>query len=232
MGLFNVYTVSNAYRSDYFQYLSEQWANDTDEFTGAWNRSSDSLITRVKTDTDMPKASMVVPANQTARLRTIFTFRATPSVFSASTPTSMVRGMYVEWEAKFTSVANVDNSATFMGLNASASATRATTNLIGFGLNNDQLIAITDNAGTETVTSDLGFNASALTSRNLYRITIQGGQIEFSVNGNIVATHTTNITDIIGYLQYYLDTQGGGSSTLDIGFVHVFYRGIEDTRSF
>ena len=70
MGLFNVYTVSNAYRSDYFQYLSEQWANDTDEFTGAWNRSSDSYITRVKTDTDMPKASMVIPANQTGRLRT------------------------------------------------------------------------------------------------------------------------------------------------------------------
>ena len=229
MGLFNVYTVSNAYRSDYFQYLSEQWANDTDEFTGAWNRSSDSYITRVKTDTDMPKASMVVPANQTGRLRTIFTFRATPSVFSATDATSMVRGMYVEWEAKFTSVANVDNSATFMGLNASASATRATTNLIGFGLNSDSLISITDNAGTESTTAISGIT---LTNRNLYRITVTGGQIEFSVNGNLVATHTTNIPDIIGYLQYYLDTQGGGSATLDIGFVHVFYRGIEDTRSF
>ena len=229
MGLFNVYTVSNAYRSDYFQYLSEQWANDTDEFTGAWNRSSDSYITRVKTDTDMPKASMVVPANQTGRLRTIFTFRATPSVFSATDATSMVRGMYVEWEAKFTSVANVDNSATFMGLNASASATRATTNLIGFGLNSDSLISITDNAGTESTTAISGIT---LTNRNLYRITVQGGQVEFSVNGSIVATHTTNIPDIIGYLQYYLDTEGGGSSTLDIGFVHIFYRGIEDTRSF
>ena len=229
MGLFNVYTVSNAYRSDYFQYLSEQWANDTDEFTGAWNRSSDSYITRVKTDTDMPKAAIVVPVNQTARLRTIFTFRATPSVFDSQSPTSMVRGMYVEWEAKFTSVANVDNSATFMGLNASASATRATTNLIGFGLNSDSLISITDNAGTESTTAISGIT---LTNRNLYRITVTGGQIEFSVNGNLVATHTTNIPDIIGYLQYYLDTEGGGSSTLDIGFVHVFYRGIEDTRSF
>ena len=229
MGLFNVYTVSNAYRSDYFQYLSEQWANDTDEFTGAWNRSSDSYITRVKTDTDMPKAAIVVPVNQTARLRTIFTFRATPSVFDSQSPTSMVRGMYVEWEAKFTNVANVDNSATFMGLNASASATRATTNLIGFGLNSDSLISITDNAGTESTTAISGIT---LTNRNLYRITVTGGQIEFSVNGNLVATHTTNIPDIIGYLQYYLDTQGGGSATLDIGFVHVFYRGIEDTRSF
>ena len=229
MGLFNVYTVSNAYRSDYFQYLSEQWANDTDEFTGAWNRSSDSYITRVKTDTDMPKAAIVVPVNQTARLRTIFTFRATPSVFDSQSPTSMVRGMYVEWEAKFTSVANVDNSATFMGLNASASATRATTNLIGFGLNSDSLISITDNAGTESTTAISGIT---LTNRNLYLITVQGGQVEFSVNGSIVATHTTNIPDIIGYLQYYLDSQGGGSSTLDVGFVHVFYRGIEDTRSF
>ena len=229
MGLFNVYTVSNAYRSDYFQYLSEQWANDTDEFTGAWNRSSDSYITRVKTDTDMPKAAIVVPVNQTARLRTIFTFRATPSVFDSQSPTSMVRGMYVEWEAKVTNVANLDNSATFMGLNASASATRATTNLIGFGLNSDSLISITDNAGTESTTAISGIT---LTNRNLYRITVTGGQIEFSVNGNLVATHTTNIPDIIGYLQYYLDTEGGGSSTLDIGFVHIFYRGIEDTRSF
>ena len=194
MGLFNVYTVSNAYRSDYFQYLSEQWANDTDEFTGAWNRSSDSYITRVKTDTDMPKAAIVVPVNQTARLRTIFTFRATPSVFDSQSPTSMVRGMYVEWEAKFTNVANVDNSATFMGLNASASATRATTNLIGFGLNSDSLISITDNAGTESTTAISGIT---LTNRNLYRITVTGGQIEFSVNGNLVATHTTNIPDII-----------------------------------
>ena len=229
MGLFNVYTVSNAYRSDYFQYLSEQWANDTDEFTGAWNRSSDSYITRVKTDTDMPKAQIAVPVNQTARLRTIFTFRATPSVFNAGTPTSMVRGMYVEWEAKFTNVANIDNAASFMGLNASNSATRATTNLIAFGLNSDSLIAISDNAGTETTTAISGIT---LTNRNLYRLTIQGGQIEFSVNGNIVATHTTNNPDIIGYLQYYIDTEGGGTANLDVGFVHVFYRGVEDTRSF
>ena len=229
MGLFNVYTVSNAYRSDYFQYLSEQWANDTDEFTGAWNRSSDSLITRVKTDTDMPKAAMALSANQTARLRTIFTFRATPSVFSATDATSMVRGMYVEWEAKFTNVANIDNTNSFMGINASSSATRATNDLIGFGLASDSLVAISDSSGTETVTAISGIT---LTNRNLYRITIQGGQVEFSVNGSILATHTTNNPDIIGYLQYYLDSEGGGGANLDIGFVHVFYRGIEDTRSF
>ena len=228
MGLFNVYTVSNAYRSDYFQYLSEQWANDTDEFTGAWNRSSTSLITRVKTDTDMPKAQIALTSNTAARLRTIFTFRCTPSKFNAADPSTMVRGVFIEWEAKFTNVANIDNSIFFMGVNASSSATRATTNLIAFGLASDSLVAVSDNAGTETTTAISGIT---LTDRNLYRLTILGGQVEYSVNGNILATHTTNIPDVIGYLQFNHDTEAGASN-LDVGFVHVFYRGIEDQRSF
>ena len=229
MGLFNVYTVSNAYRSDYFQYLSEQWANDTDEFTGAWNRSSTSLITRVKTDTDMPKAQIALTANTAARLRTIFTFRCTPGQFTGAGSSTMVRGTFIEWEAKLSNVANVDNSVFFMGVNASASATRATTNLIAFGLASDSLVAVSDNAGTETTTAISGIT---LADRNMYRLSITGGTIEYSVNGNILATHTTNIPDVIGYLQFNHDTEAGGSSNLDVGFVHVFYRGIEDTRSF
>ena len=228
MGLFNVYTVSNAYRSDYFQYLSEQWANDTDEFTGAWNRSSTSLITRVKTDVDMPKAQIALTSNTAARLRTIFTFRCTPSKFDSADPTCMVRGVFFAWEAKFTNVANIDNSIFFMGVNASASATRATTNLIAFGLASDSLVAVSDNAGTETTTAISGVT---LTNRNLFRLAITDSKIEYSVNGNIKATHTTNIPDVIGYLQFNHDTEGGASN-MDIGFVHVFYRGIEDTRSF
>ena len=228
MGLFNVYTVSNAYRSDYFQYLSEQWANDTDEFTGAWNRSSSSLITRVKTDTEMPKAQIALTSDTAARLRTIFTFRCTPGQFTGAGSSTMVRGTFIEWEAKLSNVANVDNSVFFMGVNASASATRATTNLIAFGLSSDSLVAVSDNAGTETTTAIAGIT---LADRNMYRLSITGGQVEYSVNGNILATHTTNLPDVIGYLQFNHDTEAGASN-LDVGFVHVFYRGIEDTRSF
>jgi len=228
MGLFNVYTVSNAYRSDYFQYLSEQWSNDTDEFTGAWNRSSTSLITRVKTDVEMPKAQIALTANTAARLRTIFTFRCTPSQFTGAGSSTMVRATFIEWEAKLSNVANVDNSIFFMGVNASASATRATTNLIAFGLASDSLVAVSDSAGTETTTAISGIT---LADRNMYRLSMTGGQIEYSVNGNILATHTTNLPDVIGYLQFNHDTEAGVSN-LDVGFVHVFYRGIEDTRSF
>jgi len=228
MGLFNVYTVANAYRSDYFQYLSEQWANDTDEFTGAWNRSSTSLITRVKTDTDMPKAQIALTANTAARLRTIFTFRCTPSKFADAASTTMVRGTFIEWEAKLSNVANADNSLFFMGVNASSSATRATNDLIAFGLSSDSLVAVSDSGGTETTTAISGIT---LADRNFYKIAITKGQIEYFINGNVVANHTTNIPDVVGYLQFNHDTEAG-TSNLDVGFVHVFYRGIEDTRSF
>jgi len=55
MGFFNVYTTSNSYLSDYFQYLTEQWSNADNTFTGAWNRDtgSASTIARVTNDDDM-----------------------------------------------------------------------------------------------------------------------------------------------------------------------------------
>ena len=65
MGFFNVYTTSNSYLSDYFQYLTEQWSNADNTFTGAWNRDtgSASTIERVTNDDDMIKAAITVPAS-------------------------------------------------------------------------------------------------------------------------------------------------------------------------
>ena len=231
MGLFNVHTVSNAYRSDYFQYLSEQWATDDNEFTGMWNRdvSGSATIARVNTDTDMPKVSLTVPANGTARLRSLYTFRATPSKFSNTTNTTMVRGVFVEFEAKFTDVANIDNTNFFMGLSSSTSGLRTTADIIGFGLVGDAIQTVTDSSGTETVNAPAGIT---LTNRNLYKIAITPGQVEFWINGNIVATHTTNLPDILPFLMFYSASEGGGSSVLDVGYCHVFYRGFDDQRAF
>ena len=170
MGLFNVHTVSNAYRSDYFQYLSEQWATDDNEFTGMWNRdvTGAASIARVNTDMDMPKVSLTVPASASARLRSLYTFRVTPSKFSNTENTTMVRGVFLEFEA----------------------------------------------------------------NRNLYKIAITGDQVEFWINGNQVATHTTNLPDVLPFLMFYNVSEAGGSSTLDVGYCHVFYRGFDDQRSF
>ena len=231
MGLFNVHTVSNGYRSDYFQYLSEQWATSENEFTGMWNRDTtgSATITRVNTDVDMPKCSLTVPASNTARLRSLFTFRATPSKFSNTNNTTMVRGVFLEFEAKFTNVANIDNASFFMGLSDSTSGVRTTADIIGFRLSSDAIQAINDSSGTETVTA---ISNITLTDRNLFKISITEGQVEFWINGNQVATHTTNLPDTLPYLMFYCASEGGGSSTLDVGFCHVFYRGFDDQRAF
>ena len=231
MGLFNVHTVSNAYRSDYFQYLSEQWATDDNEFTGMWNRdvTGAATIARVNTDIDMPKVSLTVPASQSARLRSLYTFRVTPSKFSNTTNTTMVRGVFLEFEAKFTNVANMDNASFFMGFNNSTTGTRATADVVGFGLTSDAIQTITDSSGTETVNAPSNIT---LTNRNLYKIAITEGQVEFWVNGNQVATHTTNLPDVLPFLMFYNGSEATGSSTLDVGFCHVFYRGFDDQRAF
>jgi|TARA_R110000744_G_scaffold355954_1_gene462590 hypothetical protein len=231
MGLFNVHTVSNAYRSDYFQYLSEQWATDDNEFTGMWNRdvTGAASIARVNTDMDMPKVSLTVPASASARLRSLYTFRVTPSKFSNTENTTMVRGVFLEFEAKFTSVANMDNANFFMGFNSSTSGTRTTADVVGFGLSSDAIQTVTDSSGTETVNLPAGIT---LTNRNLYKIAITGDQVEFWINGNQVATHTTNLPDVLPFLMFYNVSEAGGSSTLDVGYCHVFYRGFDDQRSF
>ena len=231
MGFFNVYTTSNSYLSDYFQYLTEQWSNADNTFTGAWNREtgSNSTIARVTSDSDMVKAAIAVPASDTARLRTTYQFRVTPSKFSITDNTSMVRGIFAEWEAKFTNVANINNTTFFMGFSESDTGVRTTNDIIGYGLSSDAIQTVTDNGGTETTNLP---SSVTLTNRNLYKLAITENQIEFWINGNQVATHTTNLPDIMPYFMIYNASEAGGSSTVDLGFCRVFYRGFDDARSF
>ena len=231
MGFFNVYTTSNSYLSDYFQYLTEQWSSADNTFTGAWNREtgSASTITRITSDEDMIKVAIAVPASDTARLRTTYNFRATPSKFSATANTTMVRGIFAEWEAKFTNVANINNSTFFMGFSEAASGLRTTADIIGFGLSSDAIQTVTDSSGTETTSLP---SAITLTNRNLYKMAITEDQVEFWINGNSVATHTTNLPDIMPHFMIYNASEAGGTSTVDLGFCRVFYRGFDDARSF
>ena len=101
--------------------------------------------------------------------------------------------------------------------------------MVGFGLSSDAIQTVTDSSGTETVNLPAGIT---LTNRNLYKIAITGDQVEFWINGNQVATHTTNLPDVLPFLMFYNVSEAGGSSTLDVGYCHVFYRGFDDQRSF
>ena len=134
-----------------------------------------------------------------------------------------------EWEPKFTNVANVNYSTFFMGFSESTSGLRTTTDIIGFGLVGDAIQTVTDGSGTETTNLP---SSITLTNRNLYKMAITENQVEFWINGNSVATHTTNLPDIMPHFMIYNASESGGASTVDLGFCRVFYRGFDDARSF
>ena len=116
-----------------------------------------------------------------------------------------------------------------MGFSDSTSGLRTTANVIGFGLSSDAIQTVTDSAGTETVNAP---SSITLTERNLFKLAITENQVEFWINGNQVATHTTNLPDIMPYFMIYNASESGGTSTVDLGFCRVFYRGFDDARSF
>ena len=116
-----------------------------------------------------------------------------------------------------------------MGFSESDTGVRTTNDIIGFSLSSDAIQTVTDNGGTETTNLP---SSVTLTNRNLYKMAITENQIEFWINGNQVATHTTNLPDIMPYFMIYNASEAGGSSTVDLGFCRVFYRGFDDARSF
>ena len=211
-------------RSQYFPYVAETWAPDTSPIDlNLWATAitGGSTVARDMTDTDFAKVRLTAAASNTARLRTTYRFRATPGLITAST---MIRSLFVEWEMKLTTVANIDNATTFWGLTDSTTGDRTTANIIGFGLTTDALRTITDSAGTETTSSPTGLT---LTNRNLYRITVNSSQVIFTINGNVAATHTTNLPNILPYLTFYVTAEAGGSGIADIGFINLWYRGVD-----
>ncbi len=157
--------------------------------------------------------SSVPNANETCRLRGNHPWVLGPDTIGTNT---MVKRLLFEFEMKLTNVANIDNSASVFGLLTAAADTRASQNIIAFGLNTDSLASVTDNAGTETQTASL---TATLTNWNKFTIDVRPGKVLFKVNEVTLATHITNLPDVPWYPHWYVDTEAGGAATIAIGMV-------------
>lgn len=214
-------------RQDLYPVLSEFWASDNAGIDGnMWVTAvgSAGTVTRIVTDTDFLKVRLntvdAVDAS-TARLRTVVLFRATPTNYTTSGTPKRLR---IQWEAKFVGAANIDNATFFMGLSSNTTATRATTDIIGYGLSADAIQTVTDLGGVEGTNLPGGIT---LTNRNEYAIEITRiagvNTVEFFINDTLVATHNTaaNIPDVNAYWFAFTDNEAaaGGSNQVDIGAV-------------
>jgi hypothetical protein len=175
----------------------------TDPATGAaWSRGASGAYLRA---TSAPNAS------ETTRLVSDQRWVAAPDTYGTNT---VLRRLVLEFELKLTTVANIMNATSFLGLTPGAGDNRGGNNIIGFALASDVLQSVTDNGGAETVNTTFG---ETLTNWNKLKIDISAGHVKFYVNEVEVADHTTNLPDAPMYINYYIVTEAGGAATIELG---------------
>lgn len=158
--------------------------------------------------------STVPNANETARLVSKQRWECGPGTWGANT---MHQSLTLEFMMKLTDVANIDNTASFFGLTAANDATRASQNIIGLGLATDALRFVTDSGGTETVATPS--TLPTLTDWNKYKIFVTRAKAELYLNEVLVAVNAANLPDAPMYLDFYVDTEAGGTGTVALTIV-------------
>lgn len=119
----------------------------------------------------------------------------------------------LEFQMALVSVANIDNSTFFVGFADTNTSNRATDNVVGFALSSDDLLALSDDAGTEETTDLSG--SFTLTDKNLFKIVWREDSVQFYVNGSLVATHTTRL-GVPVYVMFYLKNDAAASGKCDL----------------
>jgi hypothetical protein len=171
----------------------------------------------------MVEVTCTLNANDLARLYGRQPWDCAPTLWGTN---YIARRIIMEWVMRMTNIANLDNTACFWGLASATNVTRASQNIIGFGLNADALETITDNGGAETATTGFG---ETLTNINKFGIVVEWDACRFYLNETLLVTHTNTLhmPDIAMYPMFYYDTEAGGGSVPEIGIMRVR---LEDAR--
>jgi len=184
----------------------------TDPATGAaWARGSDGVILR---------ATSIPNANEICRLVSNQRWVAAPNVFGTNT---ILRKLVLEFELRLTNVANIDNTLFFLGLTSGIPDDRQSQDIIGWALLADVLQSVTDLGGVETTNTGFG---EILTDRNKLKIEAYEGHVKFYINEVEVADHATNLPDVPFYINFFVDTNGGGWATIEPGIIRAWFEDI------
>jgi len=199
--------------------FSDFWETETIE-ADVWTETDPATGTLAvdATEAGRMKVGMSPNADEVGRLVTDVRFRVAPGQVGTN---SIIRKLVMQFEGKFTNVANMDNTLCLFGLSAAAGANRSTVNIVGFTLTGDALYATTDAAGTE---NDAACAGVTLTNWNKFRIEAYAGNIVFIVNEVVKQTFTANLPNFMMYMNFFIDTEGGvGATTFDLGPVRAWY---------
>lgn len=162
-------------------------------------------------------AETTLVLNEIARLRSVQQWVEYPNTPNLNL---VVKKTILEWEMMLGVPGNLDNAEVFWGFTDDPNDTRASQDIIGFGLIGGALQTISDSGGVESV--DTGFGED-LTLHNKFRIEIYENTVDWYLNEVLIATTDTNIPVNPMYLNFYFDTTGVGGCAVDIGIVRCWF---------
>jgi len=200
-------------------YLMETWQAAINAAVWTTVLGGTGTVTRDITEEPYQKVILDGPANaDTARIYTVAEWQMAPTLWGANTFNKL---LIMEWEAKFVTVASIENTEFFMGLAAGAAATRSAMNMVGFCLQGDALYSLTDNGGVEDSQAIAGIT---LTNWNKYAVVAYNGILEFWVNETMEIRNATaaDQPDYNMHGMFYLEEEAGANS----GELHVAHTNI------
>lgn len=139
---------------------------------------------------------------------------------------TILRAIEYEFEMTLSDVIQLVPATCFFGFTPNQADTRASNNIIGFGLVGappaQELQTITNLLGVETLNDGFGENLANLNKFKITAIQIAGvATVEFRLNEVLIASHITNLPDLPMYPNFYLDTTALGACTPQIGIIRI-----------
>lgn len=158
----------------------------------------------------------------TSVLNTDQRFEFRPNSFNIIS--NAITRIVLEWDMRFTNVANILNTSFIAGFGNAKTSIRTSNNIAAICLNGDVLTAITDDAGTEALT-DISAGIT-VTNWNKYRITaVPGNSVAFYINDTLVATHNVaaEIPDDVMYIVFHNANDAAADADVDVAHIRQWY---------
>lgn len=207
-------------------YLIETWQDVLGIDATVWTTVVGATGTVVRSTAEEPYQKVILDCaatGDTARLRTNQQWQLAPDTWGLNT---FNKALVMEWEARIVDVDDIEENGFFMGLSNIALATRVSNDIVGFILNADVINAISDDAGSETLSTVGG---PIVTNWNKFAIVAYANAIEFWVNEIMQARHTTtpgadDLPDINAYGNLVIETDGVGAGAAELHVATVSIR--------
>ena len=205
--------------------ISENWwAVDT---TNKWQTTltGTGAVTRVSTNNQRPTVNIncaaAADAVNLSNRREIY-----KGGYGATSPSSrrIYTKMVLEWEWMVdANLANFNNTSFFMGLVLGHGDSRATVNIVGFGLASDALQIVADISGTET-TSTPTAPTGGLTIVHSYAMVCDVNSIRLYIDRTLAGTVAASEAHAnAAFFSIYQEAEGGGACNSQLGPVHCYY---------